>query len=81
MRFREDPWAMDVATVEAGVLAAGERLVRRHPEVGAVVIECTLMPPYAAALARHIARPVFDVYSLLCWFQQGLAPRAFGQSD
>ncbi|MDA0676004.1 MAG: aspartate/glutamate racemase family protein [Proteobacteria bacterium] len=78
MRFRDDPWPMDVAAVEAGVLAAGERLVGRHPDIGAVVVECTLMPPYASALARHIGRPVFDIHTLLCWFHSGLAPRDFG---
>lgn len=78
MRHRKEPWPMDVAETEQGILAAGKRLVARHPEVGAVVVECTLMPPYSASLAQALGRPVFDVYTLLCWFQAGLAPRDFG---
>ena len=66
---------MDVDLARQDVLDAGADLVRRHPDVGAVVLECTNMPPYAAALARAIGRPVYDVYSMVQWFQAGLRPR------
>ncbi len=69
---------LDCATAETEILAAGAELVRRHPEVGAVVMECTNMPPYAAALRQHIGLPVYTIYSFLTWFHAGLAPRDFG---
>ncbi|WP_333822459.1 aspartate/glutamate racemase family protein [Pinisolibacter sp.] len=68
---------MDVGLAEADILAAGRELVARHPEVGAVVLECTNMPPYAAALAAEIGRPVYDIYSMISWFHAGLRPRRF----
>ncbi|MBM3567834.1 MAG: aspartate/glutamate racemase family protein [Alphaproteobacteria bacterium] len=68
---------MDIALAEADILAAGRDLVARHPEIGAVVLECTNMPPYAAALRAAIGRPVYDIYSMIAWFQQGLRPRRF----
>ena len=68
---------MDVGLAERDILDAGRDLVARHPEVGAVVLECTNMPPYAAALARDIGRPVYDIYSLVTWFHAGLRPRRF----
>lgn len=70
---------LDVALARADVLDAGADLVRRHPEVGVVVLECTNMPPYAAALARAVQRPVFDIYSAIAWFHAGLRPRAWEQ--
>ena len=70
--------AMDVAKAEQDILDAGDELVRRHPDIGAVVLECTNMSPYARALAARLARPVFDIYSFMLWFHAGLAPRDFG---
>lgn len=69
---------LDVALAEADIVAAGRDLVARHPEVGAIVLECTNMPPYAAALAEAVRLPVYDVYSMIGWFHQGLRPRRFG---
>ena len=69
---------MDVGLSEIDVLEAGEALVRRHPEFGAVVMECTNMPPFARTLSERIAMPVFTIYSFLTWFHAGLAPRDFG---
>ena len=69
---------LDVALAQADVLDAGADLVRRHPEVGAVVLECTNMPPYAAMLQNVIRRPVYDIYSMVTWFVAGLRPRQWG---
>ena len=66
---------MDVTLAGQDVLDAGRDLVRRNPEVGAVVLECTNMPPYAAALREAIGRPVYDIYSMVAWFHAGLRPR------
>jgi len=72
---------LDVAAAEADILDAGAELVRRHPEVGAIVLECTNMPPYAAALRRALDRPVFDIYSLVTWLRAGVRPRRFPLPD
>jgi hypothetical protein len=69
---------MDVALAERDILEAGRALVAAHPEVGAIVLECTNMPPYAAALQAALGLPVFDIYSLITWFHAGLRPRRFG---
>ena len=49
----------------------------RHADIGAIVLECTNMPPYAHALREVPGLPVFDIYSLISWFHAGLRPRAF----
>jgi Asp/Glu/hydantoin racemase len=69
---------MDVARAEQDILDAGRALVAAHPEIGAIVLECTNMPPYAAALQAELGVPVFDIYSLITWFHAGLRPRRFG---
>ena len=68
---------LDVDRAREDVVAAARRLVERNPEVGAIVLECTNMPPYAAEMSRAIGLPVYDFYSFVCWFQAGLRPRTF----
>jgi hypothetical protein len=60
------------------LLDAGEALVAKTPEVGAIVLECTNMAPYTRALAWHLGLPVFDILSLLEWWHRSLRPPQFG---
>jgi Asp/Glu/hydantoin racemase len=69
---------LDVAAAEQDILEAGAALVARHPEVGAVLLECTNMAPYARALSEHLRLPVYDIVSFVAWFHAGLKPRDFG---
>jgi Asp/Glu/hydantoin racemase len=75
--IRAESTDMDVALAEQDILEAGQALVAAHPEVGAIVLECTNMPPYAAALQHRLALPVYDIYSMITWFHAGLRPRHF----
>ncbi len=72
-----DKQDLDPALAERDILDAGERLLARHAGIGAIVLECTNMPPYAARLAARTGLPVFDIYSLITWFHAGLRPRRF----
>ena len=69
---------LDVAAAERDILEAGAALVAAHREVGAIVLECTNMPPYARALSESLGMPVYDIHSFLSWFHAGIAPRDFG---
>ena len=73
-----DEERMDVAAAERDILDAGAALIARHPDIGAILLECTNMAPYARALREHVKRPVFDIYSFMTWFHAGLSPRDFG---
>ena len=73
-----DETELDVERAREDVVAAGLRLVERHRDVGAIVLECTNMPPYASEVSRATGLPVYDFFSFVCWFQAGLRPRAFG---
>jgi Asp/Glu/hydantoin racemase len=69
---------LDVAAAEQDILDAGAALVERHPDVGAILLECTNMLPYARALNEYLRLPVYDIYSFITWFHAGLSPRDFG---
>lgn len=72
-----DETALDVAAAEADLLATADDLVARHPDVGAILLECTNMMPYSAAISRATGLAVFDMYNFVSWFHQALGPRRF----
>jgi Asp/Glu/hydantoin racemase len=53
-----------VARLGQEVLAVVERLAEDHPETGALVIECTDLPPFAHLIQEKIHIPVFDIVTL-----------------
>lgn len=72
-----DALELDLALSEADNVAAATAMVEAHPEMGAIVLECTNMTPYAAAIRKATGLPVFSVLSLVKWFQSGLSPQRF----
>lgn len=61
----EDLDTLDQDDAERAVVDAARRLVARCPDVGAIVLECTNMPPYAGAVRAATGRPVYDAVTLL----------------
>ncbi|KNG92574.1 aspartate/glutamate racemase family protein [Pseudaestuariivita atlantica] len=72
---------MDVAAARADNIEAARALVKAHPDLGALVLECTNMVPHAAAIARATGLPVFSMETAIRWFQSGLVPRRFPAPD
>ena len=72
-----DELELDVDRAREDVIAAARRLVDRARDIGAIVLECTNMPPYAADVSLATGLPVYDFHSFVCWFQAGLRPRSF----
>ncbi len=55
---------MDLGIIEAEILLAARNLVDTNTDVGAVVLECTDMPPYAHSIQELLGLPVFDLTTL-----------------
>lgn len=74
-----DELELDVDAARDEHVKVARQLVRDHPDVGAIVLECTNMPPYAADVQRATGRPVFDIVSLVrlvhASLVAGLGPR------
>lgn len=66
--------ASDVAQLEEEVVSAARALVDRHPNVGAILCECTNLPPHSAAIAAATGRPVFDIIGFVEWFGRAISP-------
>jgi hypothetical protein len=68
-----DQLELDVDIARDEHVAIARSLVRDHPEVGAIVLECTNMPPYRADIQRETGVPVFDIVSLVTMVHDALA--------
>ena len=76
-----DELELDTAAAERDILDAGEALLREHDNIGAVVLECTNMGPFARAVSDHLSLPVFDIGSFVTWFHAGLSPHRFPRAE
>jgi hypothetical protein len=65
---------LDVEAARREHVEVARELVERHPEVGAIVLECANMPPYAAAIHDATGRPVFDMTTLVRMVHAALVP-------
>lgn len=68
---------LDIDLAEKDMLQSARVLLKNHPKVRAILLECTNMTPYSASVHRLTGLPVFDMYNFICWFQSALAPRDF----
>lgn len=61
---------IDIARIEHREVAS--RLVKENPDVGAIVLECTNMPPYAQDIREVTGLPVFDIVTLVNFVYQSI---------
>ncbi len=71
--------ALDVDLARQDNIEFALKLAQDNPDVGAIVLECTNMVPYAADIRAATGLPVYSIYSFVSWFQSGLQPRSFDQ--
>jgi Asp/Glu/hydantoin racemase len=64
---------MDVDVAREEHIQVARRFVAEHPDLGAIVLECTNMPPYADDIRRETGLPVFDITSLVRMAHDALA--------
>ena len=63
--LRTDPPSADYRKAEREFIAVATRFVSQHPDMAALVLECTGFPPFARALQREIDMPIFSWGTLL----------------
>ncbi len=72
---------LDVDLAREDNVTAAKALVAANPEIGALVLECTNMVPYAADIRAATGLPVFSIESYITWFHSGLVPRRHASAE
>lgn len=50
---------------------------KEHPEIGAILLECSDLPPYAADIQNATGLPVYDFITLINWIHAGVVQRPY----
>jgi Asp/Glu/hydantoin racemase len=59
------------------VVGAALDLFKEEGDIGAILLECSDMPPYAAAIQEATQLPVFDFITLIKWLHNGTTQRPY----
>ena len=68
---------LDVEAARADMVEAAHAFTAAHPDLGAILLECTNMVPYAADVRAATGLAVHTIHNFICWFQASLAPPRF----
>ncbi len=74
---QENRLTIDFDQMRREVVEAARRMVEEHPEVAAIVMECTNLPPYASSVQQAVDRPVFSIATLVKMVYGALERREF----
>ncbi len=77
IRDGDDTVPYDVLQRE--VLDSAGRLLEAHPDIGAIVSECTNLAPFSADISDRFGLPVFDAVTMVNCFHAALKPQRFQQ--
>jgi Asp/Glu/hydantoin racemase len=73
----DDEPTLDVRAARADNVDAARALVDDHPDLGAIVLECTNMTPYAADIRVATGLPVFSMVGFVRWFRESIVPQRY----
>ena len=63
--------------LESALVALARKMVEEHPDIGAVVLECSEFPPHAHAVHEAIRLNVWDFTTLANWMFAGTIRKPF----
>lgn len=59
------------------IVAAAKQMVAANPDIGAILLECSDMPPYAAYIQEAVQLPVFDFITLIKWLHNATTQKPY----
>ncbi len=79
--FREavllEKGTLDSEQIQCEVVEVAEQMVANDPDIAAIVLECSDLPPYAAAVQAAVNRPVFDFITMIQYVHSSLVRKPF----
>lgn len=59
------------------LVSLAKQQVAAHPEIGAILLECSDLPPYSADIHDATGLPVFDFITLIDWAHHAVTQRRY----
>ncbi len=61
----DETGTLEPEKIEQEIVAIAKQMIEQHPEIGPILLECSNLPPYAAAVQQATGRLVFDYTTLI----------------
>jgi hypothetical protein len=68
---------LDTEILRDDVVKVTQDLVRRHPDVGIILLECSDLPPFAADIQNAVGLPVFDFICFINAIYQAVLQKSY----
>jgi Asp/Glu/hydantoin racemase len=79
--FREavllEKGSLDSDQIQQEVVDVTRQMICKDPDIGAIVLECSDLPPYAAAVQAAVNLPVFDFITMIQYVHSALVRKPF----
>jgi hypothetical protein len=73
----EETGLLDAVAVENEVVSVARNMVAENPQIGAILLECSLLPPYGAAVQAAVNLPVFDYITMIDYVFAAVVKRKY----
>lgn len=73
----EEKGSLDSDKIEKEIIEVAKQLMTENGDIGAFLLECSDLPPYAAAVFRETGLPVFDYITMIKHVYTSLSQTAY----
>ena len=73
----EEKGTLDSDLIEREVVGVAKKLITGNPDIGALVLECSDLPPYAHAIQKEVNLPIFDFTTMIQYVHTALVRKEF----
>jgi Asp/Glu/hydantoin racemase len=73
----EEKGTLNSARIQQEVVSVAQQLVEENPQLGAILFECSDLPPYAHAVQAATGLPVFDFVTMIEYVHRALVRKPY----
>ncbi len=73
----EEVGVLDSEEVETEAVSVAETMIEEVPKVGALLLECSCLPPYGMPIQKAVNLPVFDYVTMINYVHSALVKKGF----
>ena len=73
----EEKGTLDSDLIESEVVGVAKKLITENPDIGALVLECSDLPPYAYAIQKEVNLPIFDFTTMIQYVHTALIRKEY----
>lgn len=75
--LHSDKGHFDNTAVRKEITETAVSLIDEHPQTGAILLECSDMPPYSSDVQRAVGLPVFDFITMIKWAYHSVCQKPY----